>query len=578
MDFIQIGLEDESNPPQSGEDVQLQPNETEQAAEAMQNLESTEPEKQIQVANYKEELAILQQQKANEQEEDPDASQDNPPAEGGEGGNENEPPENNENEEPTETPAEGEEEGDDNEGDDESSEEDTEPVNTDAEMGADGVDKPAEQVAQEQYIVQGQRMVSQALESVYVMGKYHNFLSKRCELGGINPHTAKVITNAFEHYAAQAGYNFAQPMPALESFGTYSGAANSSMELKIGIEGFLNDVWTAIKKFFKSIWTWLMDMLTPKKVESAGSPADRAARDKAVKALEAENAKLIKQLERVNAAREKDAAGKEEREQERLRREGREATARLNQKIAAQLFKTSDKGSFTEISLNARQLAEVVQFAAKYSQMLAKLINLAGAGALSGKQIPVGDLAISKNAIGGLTFNEVSRGNKSAVYVAATDEILGGLGTRFIFGGTDVTAIAKTIGAPKVIQELAQQGFKMTSVKDKSGFPTRLPELDSSERAALHSVVVEVSSAFKGVTVIQETASKLAKVIKDASEASEPASWQGLDKQSIAVLQMQLNFVGLLETNLVAGYKSMSDQVNNFKNAYMRLAAMYITE
>jgi hypothetical protein len=584
MNFIQIGMEDEgTNPdvPESGDDVNLQPNETQTAIDAVNNQDSTEPAKQLQVANYKEELAILQQQKANELPEGEDPA--NPAPENGPDDGVVESPANTEDT-PIEEPNADDGEDDDNQedGDDtsseESTEEDAEPVNTDAEMGSSGVGKDEGQVAQEQYILEGHRMVAQALESIHVMGKYHDFITARSKLGGISQHTAKVVNNAFEHHALVCGYKPMTPTPAMEDFATYSGSLYSTQQLQIGIEGFLETVWQAIKKFFKSIWTWIMDMLTPKKQAPTMSPADKAARDKVVIELTKQNEKLQKTLDKIDVNRERDNARKGEAEAERLRREAKNATARLNQRLAAQLFKTSDKGSFSEISQNARMMSEVAQAAAKHAMALAKIVNLAGAAALGGRKLQPSELGIGKNSITGITFNQVQRGNKSALVEAHTDEIFGGIGARFMFAGTDVNAIGKTIGPVKVIQELGHQGFKITSVHEKSGFPTQMPVLEKSDLTSLREIVTEVAATFKGINVIQEHVTKVAGGIKELAEKQEPSSWQGLSKEDVAVLQMQLNFVGLIETNLVAGYKSFNDQVNNFKNAYMRLTEMYVSE
>ena len=577
MNFIQIAMEDENqnpNVPESGEDIDLKPSETEQAIDAVNNQDSTDPAKQLQVANYKEELAILQQQSDNAQVEGEEQS--NTEAENGTDGGSTEATDNGEdtsNEESTTT----ENEGDDGEAKGDASEEDADPVNTDSEMGKEGVDKPQEQVAQEQYILEGQRAVHQALESIHVMGKYHDFLTARCKLGGISATTAKVIGHAFERHSLACGYKPMTPMPALESYSSYSGSALSSIELKVSIEGFMETVWQAIKKFFKSIWTWIIDLVSPKK-STVTAPADKRARDKVVQELLKQNEKLQKTIDRIDVAREREESRKGEAETERLRREARNATAKLNQKLAAQLFKTSDKGSFSEISQNSRMLSEVVNAAAKHTLALAKLITLSGTAALGGKVLQPSDLGVNKNSVAGITFNQVERANKSSLVEARTGEILGGIGARFMFAGSDVNAIAKTVGPVKVIQELGHQGFKIVSVHEKSGFPTQLPTLEKSDITSLREVVTEVSATFKGLNVIQEQVTKIAGGIKEIAEKQEPASWLNLSKEDVALLQMQLNFVGLIETNLVAGYKSMNDQVNNFNNAYMRLTEMYASK
>lgn len=570
MNFINIGMEEEATDA-SEQKVDLDPSETEQAVQAVQNQESTEPAKVLQVANYKQELAILQQQKANAAPEDGGEG-----GEGTEGGDDTTTDDTSTDASGTE-PSEGEDPPtEENVSEDDSSSE-AEPVNTDSELGEEAPDKPAEEVAQEQYIVEGQQKVYAALESVFVMGKYHDFLSKREQLGGIDKHAARVVTNAFEHHALACGYKIATPTPALESYSNYTGAILGTTELKVAIEGFLDTVWEAIKKFFKSIWTWIMDLLSPKKSTNA-SPADKRARDKAIVELEQQNQKLAKQLEAVEKLREKDNDRKGEIEAEKLRRESREASVKINKKIASMLFKTSDKGSFTEISQNVRMMSEVTAAAVKYATALAKVMQLAGVKSLNGELVEIVDLSVNKNAIGGISFNEQNRDSKSAVFEAITDEILGGVGARFVFAGTDATAIAKTVGTPRVIQELGHQGFKMVSVHDKSGFPTQLPDLNKAELANLRQIVVEVDASYKGLSVIQETVVKLSDIIKKNSESAQPASWNNLSKQTIAQLQMQLNFVGLMETSLVVGYKSLSDQANNFKNAYIQLTNYFIAD
>lgn len=587
MKFINLGLEDgeegtNTDVPQSGDDVNLNPNETQEAAKAIENEDSTEPAKQLQVANYKEELAILQQQQANEQTDDNQDEANPAPEDGPDDGIATSPenpqdtpdenPNQDENQEPTDN-----DNGDEENADDESEEDvdNTEPEVTDSEMGKGAVGKDAEQVAQEQYIVKGFQEVSAALESVQVMAKYHTFLSKRSDLGGISHHTANVINTAFEHHSLICGYKPQTPTPALESYDTYTGSAQSTGELKIAIEGFLDTVWEAIKKFFKGIWTWLMDVLSPKQA-SVTAPADKGTRDKALKELEKDNERLKKTIEKMDLNRQRDADRKAENEINRARAETREANARLGARVAAQLFKTSDKGSFSEMTQNVRMLAEVVQAAHKHAVELVKVSKNAGSAAIGARVLSPNDLAINKNQVTGITFNSVERGNKSSLVEAKTDEILGGIGARFMFAGTDTNSIGKTIGASKVMQELGHQGFKMTSVKEKSGFPNTLPALDSGDIQHLNTIVTEVSQAYAALTQVQAVITELAKVVKGFSEGGKPQSWNNLSQEDIAVIQMQMNFVGLIETNLVSGYKSMSDQVNNFTNAYRRLVNMIV--
>ena len=56
MRFIHIGLEEDAAKEVA---VDLDPNETSKAIEAVKNKDSTEPVKVLQVANYKEEIAAL---------------------------------------------------------------------------------------------------------------------------------------------------------------------------------------------------------------------------------------------------------------------------------------------------------------------------------------------------------------------------------------------------------------------------------------------------------------------------------------------------------------------------------------
>ena len=230
------------------------------------------------------------------------------------------------------------------------------------------------------------------------------------------------------------------------------------------------------------------------------------------------------------------------------------------------------------MSQNARMLSEVIIAAGNLSKQLMGAAVLASRSSVAGVRAPLDRLGISKSSVTSVTFNEVQRGNKSSLVEAKTDEILGGIGARFTFAGTDVKAIAKTVGEGKVLQELGHQGFRMTSVKEKSGFPQQLPQLERPDLQLLSGIVVDVDKAYKALTVIQDFIVSVAGELKKTIEATEPVAWQNLSKQDIAVMQAQLNFSGLLETSLATGYRSMSDQVNNFRNAYVRLTQLYVSE
>ena len=73
MRFFNLGLEDEKQENTEQPPVELEPNTVDKAINAVDNADSTEPEKVIEIANYKEELAAI---RAKRKEEDGDTESD----------------------------------------------------------------------------------------------------------------------------------------------------------------------------------------------------------------------------------------------------------------------------------------------------------------------------------------------------------------------------------------------------------------------------------------------------------------------------------------------------------------------
>jgi flagellar motor protein MotB len=159
MRFIQVSLEEENQNTQDGEKVDIEPNKTEQAIDAVDGKDSTDPEKVIKVANYTEELAKIRQKNKDEN-------------------NEQEPTEDSDQDQSESDKAEGE----DNENTDDNSEENNEEENSSDDGDTDAKSQESsdgdEEVAMEQYIQQNMKQAYIAVESLTMQIKVSQITQK----------------------------------------------------------------------------------------------------------------------------------------------------------------------------------------------------------------------------------------------------------------------------------------------------------------------------------------------------------------------------------------------------------------
>ena len=179
MRLFNLGLEDENQKNTEQPSVDLEPNTVDKAIKAVDNADSTEPEKVIEIANYKEELAAI---RAKRKEEDGDTESDDT----------------------TSTNNDGDGDGDaglDNGAsaeDADASNEDTEQENQEddnEEEKADDGDSSSE--SEEEVATEGIKSVYAALESILEMSKFKDLLDRKSSLGGVNQATGFIISNAF---------------------------------------------------------------------------------------------------------------------------------------------------------------------------------------------------------------------------------------------------------------------------------------------------------------------------------------------------------------------------------------------
>ena len=557
MRFINIATEEENQDKEKAnpESVDLNPNEAEKAKEAVENQDSTETKRVLQVANYKEELAIIL---ASNQDDDSSENQDEQPAEKPDTNTEDNPDDASDDEVKKENTTE------------EDSEEEEAPDPT-TEMGEADDSKSDEEVAQEQFIVQGYKMASEAIDSMYEMSKYHGIVKRSSELGGINKQTAKIIATAFEHHCEKTGFNNKEIIPALESFNSFTNSVVSTKQLNVAIENFLETVWEAIKKFFKSIWNWIMDLLSGKKKvsNSVDYPQTLKERDASVKVLLEENDKVAKRLENVIALREKDVKrfGEEKDAENKKKLEKQE----LARNISSAVYKSTDKGTIAELSFNARDIGNTVVAACAFTEKANKIFADIIGNSEAGHILPLETLCINKNSIPNINFDKVTRLDKSSVIEAITDEIVAGAAVRYVFAGDDVKTNNKISTSAKIIQELGTQGFKVVAYKHKGNFPINVPKIDLNDISTLAEIVANIDKCYTKLSELQELLMALASIVKDISDSKQPDTWTNLKQEEITLLKAQLTFVGAFEGNLVGGYKSFNDLANNYKNGYSKL-------
>lgn len=542
MRFINFGIEEEA----AQEPVDLDPSETSVAKDVVENAESTEPVKVLKIANYKEELAIIKAQQKDEPAEDGDAGE---PA-GDEGSEEG--------------AQESTEEGDAESGAEGESEE--KPVEDDSEEEADTA---KEQAATEQYFQAGHKAALQALESASEMARYHRLIEKRSKLGGISPTTAKVITMALENNSHRCGY-YKSAVPALESFSTPSSAARSTKELKVAIEGFLSDVWEAIKRFFKSVWTWISDMLTTKKKTISAKADTPAAREVLVKELKETGDKAVKAVKLKATLVSKDA-------KRNVTAEAPVKAKVYNKAITDVIFVTGDKGTFQEAFENGKYFTEVTKAFSTMGKEVSKKVNQAGKSVLEGQLCEVDVFKLDKSALGSLEINtRETIGDDSMLVSYTTDPLPGGELANFTLCSTSSQNFFKKNGINASLKSFSKQGCRV--VKDTEASERgeiEVPELQEQDFTTYKNIVMVVNEMFNELGQIQKVLGQQSLLIKEIAESPEPSTWAELDKELVSDLRSQLYFCTGVLGNVTMGYVELSNVAGKYVKACTKLLQVH---
>lgn len=552
MRFIQIGLEDDAS---KQEVVDLDPNETSKAIEAVENKDSTEPAKVLQVANYKEELAVLRaKNKADEGGEttgDESNNSDDTNADDG-----------NISSGSDDSTGDGLPKTDDKDGKtdvQDTSSEDVEQTPGTTEMGKDAPGKSDTEVAQEDFLVQGHRMALEALDSMQEMSKYLDMIKRRSKLGGISPPTAKIIFNALESHSLRCGYDLDKTkVPSLESYGSYNGADQSTRELSVAIEGFLSSIWDAIKKFFKSIWKWVVDLLSGKKgstPDSIARPQTEPTRNAAIRDLETKLDVLKKKLDKAEEVQAK-------------------LNVKLPKNVAKALFKNKDKGTFKEAFENGETLASVAESFAMLAKFFQQGSQQFSPGVISGKTNGLQIMMATKDNLGSINLGrfEVVPGSNQLLIEYSTEEITNGVHARFTLSGPN-KGLYQTTNA-HATSLLGKQGLSFVSDKKEQN-EISLPDFDKGSLDNLNMIVNEIKKCYNSISDANKFLKSWADFIKKFTEDDIPDTWLGLDNAIITDLKAQVTLIGALELSLSAGYMKLENQVNVYKDGIDKLVTIY---
>jgi hypothetical protein len=561
------GEGEESNP----EEVDLNPNEAGEAAKAVENQDSTEPAKVLQVANYKEELAKLQAQKENEDDDNADSdggSDDSGDSDDG-----------GELDDTDGDPAEGENnsDGEDDNGDDDSGEDDGE-----GEKDSEGDDGSSdEEVAQEAYFNEGFRQADIAMQAMTVMGRHATLLRKRSELGGISQHTAKIIKMSMEDYSLKVGVDLHKHANfALEDFATYTGSAKSTKELTISVEGFIDDVWQAIKTFMRRFWAWIdATFFSPKNNGSSsggggggGSAATKDARDRTIERQADAIKRLDEKFRQEQRLRNNDEQRGIDKEKERLRREQAAAEQQLSEKIANTIFRKNSQATYAEMQKTATLWADLV------SALPAFFKTVENNAAASFKLLDRGDtiltesFLIKKESLA-IRFRNESNGRTAATRVAVSDEISGG------------NCIELTKGVPfkmsgmqdKVayLRGLADQGITMGVATGKGNPPRNLPSLEAEHLNDFKKTAVDLQKAFGALDQADATLETFRKYGEGlANENETPKNWQSFadDHDRINLLRASVLAVTKNLGNVIAGHAKIKTQIGYYADTVTQMA------
>ena len=547
MKFINLSLEDGEEAP-NPESVDLQPSETEQAVDAVNSQNSEEPEAVIKVANYKEELAKLQAQK---DENAIDEGAELPDPTGGDGG------------------AEGEGGVPTDDGAEDSVTDDAAPSEEPDDKSGDDAGDDKEPTITEEEIKKGQAEVGDAMESIEVMSKQLTFLNKRLGLGGIDKHTAKIISSSLEHYSARLNYNLRDKLPAMESYEAYGDSLQSTRKLKVAIESFLDTIWEAICKFFKAVWKWISDIISPKKEGGGGGGSGATS--------------TVRKAEMVNLRNALDKAEKKIKDTELLRakdqlraKENADAknAFKLNRRIATGMFRNGDKGTLAEMVMNARNLLDLTKAVANLSRESVAISTKVSTESSKGTTPEIKTFMVEQNVLGSLsqiTFSDEKASSMMMTKTMITNEIMAGMGCRFTLGNSAAISNLANIGINKALSQLGGQGFRMVRVETGNKYPDFLPNFTPADMTQLNMILKELEAIHREIDDIQATLKTFADLAALYSKDHKPPSWDNLDTARVTVLKSQLTFIGNFSLNMTGGYNTLTDQLTAYHRSFLSL-------
>ena len=268
----------------------------------------------------------------------------------------------------------------------------------------------------EHYIQQNMKQAFIAVESLTMLGKYKDMLERKLKVGGINQATALVIQNNIQVCADRVGFTFKKQLPALESYTGFTSNTINTRELNYSLESLISGIWEAIKKFFKSVWNWILEILGIRK-KTNGSGKTMSTKEERTKREEAaiKAAKnLEEKLKKIDLARERD----NEKNKKAIQTE-------LSESIANHLFCSNDVGTFTEIVVNGDNILNGLKVCEDFIKTIQQIND---------KNLPLmyyqfqepalQDYCIKKDIIGPLKIRETIKGNGRSSWIFITEEIV----------------------------------------------------------------------------------------------------------------------------------------------------------
>lgn len=554
--FIRVSLEDNENTEDS-EKVNLEPNKTEQAIEAVEGKESTDPEKVIKVANYTEELAKIRQknkEENNEQEPAEDSNQDQSESDNAE--------------------------GEDNENTDDNSEENNEEENSSDDGDTDAKSQESsdgdEEVAMEHYIQQNMKQAYIAVESLTMLGKYKDMLERKLKVGGINQATALVIQNNIQVCADRVGFTFKKQLPALETYTGFTSNTINTRELNYSLESLISGIWEAIKKFFKSVWNWILEILGIRKKsnDSGKTISTKEERTKREEAAIQAAKNLEEKLKKIDLARERD----NEKNKKAIQTE-------LSESIANHLFCSNDVGTFAEIVVNGDNILNGLKVCEDFIKTIQQINDNNLPLIYDQFQEPaLQDYCIKKDIIGPLKIRETIKGNGISSWIFITEEIVGGVG--FEFNLSDPSVIVREAASLKAkegfLQDIKAQTFGLAkvNVRNKNNNKKKVPLLDQNERSNLQNIVKNIKDQNMILSNALKMLEDLAANVKQISDLGDPVSWTNQQNtpgynEKVAYMKKLLVVSGEFATNLLPPIQKLDKLVANFADNFAKIDNLY---